>query len=136
MSRNERAEARVICGKQIVCETAGSRRQIRGDGRKGWVRWASIYLSGILRFGVRMPSPLPLVDTHPLEDCLFPVATANHPRRLPRCLPTGVFSVATTTWRPRGAFRVTRRCGPGAESKREAKHARWRIQPPPSSAGG
>lgn len=26
---------------------------------------------------IRMPSPLPLVDTHPLEDCFFPVTTAT-----------------------------------------------------------
>lgn len=27
---------------------------------------------------IRMPSPLPLVDTHPLgKDCLFPVATTT-----------------------------------------------------------
>lgn len=34
---------------------------------------------------IRMPSPLPLVDTHPLdEDCLFPAWCDHHPRRLHR----------------------------------------------------
>jgi hypothetical protein len=59
---------------------------------------------------IRMPSPLPLVDTHPLgEDCLFPVATTTLVDYI-GVVPDGATSLSQPPRgaRPRGAFCATR----------------------------
>jgi len=88
--------------------------------RKGRrIRWVSIYLSGIPWRRIRMPSPLPLVDTHPLgEDWLFSAAN-HHPRRLHRracrrsLLSRGYHVARDHVER----FYAVRRCRPGRRAR-------------------
>lgn len=99
--------------------------------RKAVPMRASIYLPGILR-RVRMPSPLPLVDTHPLGSprllFFFFFSGAHHPRQLHRNnLPRGARRAGYFS-RPHhvarghmGRLAVRRRC----RTRRSGEHARW-----------
>lgn len=75
-----------------------------------------------------MPSPLPLVDTHLLDEEPFSGTTTTLVDYIRVLVGAASPSRPPRGARPRGAFRAARRCGPGLTESKQARQMA-RIHP-------